>query len=67
MRMAEAVGVQGHLLDVVKRGEERVLRLGAEVHGVTTDTNPDTGKDTTGGDNTDQGGSGTTGDENVSL
>ena len=48
--------------------------------GTTTDTNPDTGKDTTGGDNTsqggsgttggdntDQGGSGTTGDENVSL
>lgn len=48
--------------------------------GTTTDTNPDTGKDTTGGDNTsqggsgttggdntDQGGSGTTGDDNVSL
>ena len=33
--LAEAVGVQGHLLDVVKRGEERVLRLGAEVHGDT--------------------------------
>ena len=31
----------------------------------TTDTNPDTGKDTTGGDNTDQGGSGTTGGDNT--
>ena len=33
--LAEAIGVQGHLLDVVKRGEERVLGLGAEVHGDT--------------------------------
>ena len=31
--LAEAVGVEGDLLDVVKRGQERVLRLGAEVHG----------------------------------
>ncbi len=30
--------------------------------GTTPDTNPDTGKDTPGGDNTDQGGSGTTGE-----
>ena len=34
--------------------------------GTTTDTNPDTGKDTTGGDNTSQGGSGTTGGDNTS-
>ena len=33
--------------------------------GTTTDTNPDTGKDTTGGDNTDQSGSGTTGGDNT--
>lgn len=33
--------------------------------GTTTDTNPDTGKDTTGGDNTSQGGSGTTGGDNT--
>ena len=31
----------------------------------TTDTNPDTGKDTPGGDNTEQGGSGTTGGDNT--
>ena len=30
--------------------------------GTTPDTTPDTGKDTPGGDNTDQGGSGTTGE-----
>jgi|GEM_PF-4390638 len=30
--------------------------------GTTPDTNPDTGKDTPGSDNTDQGGSGTTGE-----
>ena len=30
--------------------------------GTTPDTNPDTGKDTPGGENTDQGGSGTTGE-----
>ena len=39
--------------------------------GTTTDTNPgtgkDTGKDTPGGDNTDQGGSGTTGGEDVGM
>ena len=34
--------------------------------GTTTDTDPDTGKDTTGGDNTSQGGSGTTGGDNTS-
>ena len=35
--------------------------------GTTTDTNPDTGKDTPGGDNTDQGGSGTTGGSDVGI
>ena len=35
--------------------------------GTTTDTNPDTGKDTPGGDNTDQGGSETTGGSDVGI
>ena len=35
--------------------------------GTPPDTNPDTGKDTPGGDNTDQGGSGTTGGSDVGI
>lgn len=67
-----AKNIEGFRLRARGTGEfsAKTINLGATLKkasallgdGTTPDTNPDTGKDTPGGDNTDQGGSGTTGE-----